>query len=158
MRVLSLLVGAVVAAEAGAQRASLVPPPYAEYRADVIAGRGTAAQVGGGVTVPMGLYVRLGLIGAVGATRHDGATRASGRSDAIARFVLDPFHELPVALSLGGGVSVPYEANRRIRPYLTAVVDLEGRRRGGVTPALQVGLGGGTRVGIALRRSPPQRR
>jgi hypothetical protein len=40
-----------------------------------------------------------------------------------------------------------------VRPYLTVVIDVEGRMRGPVTPALQVGLGGGTRVGVVLRAS-----
>jgi len=45
-----------------------------------------------------------------------------------------------------------------VRPLLTAVIDLEGKRHGAYTPALQVGLGGGVRVGVALRRSPANRR
>ena len=134
-------------------------PRYAEYRADAIVGDGTAVQAGAGLTVPMGIYVRLGLIGAAGVTHDDGANRFSGRTDAIARFSFDPFREMPYALSLGGGVSVPYvDGMRQVRPYFTAVIDIEGKRRGRLTPAFQVGLGGGTRVGFALRTSGPQRR
>jgi hypothetical protein len=130
------------------------PPVYAEYRADAIVGRGTAAQGGGGVSVPFGVYVRLAVDASGGATWRDGVTRASGRVDAIGRFLLDPFREVPVALSLGGGVSVPYvEKESQVRPYLVLVVDLEGRTRGPLTPALQLGLGGGTRVGLVLRAS-----
>jgi hypothetical protein len=128
------------------------PPRYAEYRADAIVGRGTAAQAGGGVSVPLGVYVRLAIDGAAGATWRDATTRASGRVDAIGRFLLDPFREVPVALSLGGGVSVPYvDGESRVRPYLVLVVDIEGRTRGPITPALQLGLGGGARVGLVLR-------
>lgn len=130
------------------------PPVYAEYRADAIAGRGTAAQGGGGVSVPLGIYVRLAVDASAGATWRDGTTRASGRVDAIGRFLLDPFREVPVALSLGGGVSVPYaDGDSRVRPYLTLVVDLEGRARGPISPAVQLGLGGGARVGVVLRAS-----
>jgi hypothetical protein len=67
--------------------------------------------------------------------------------------LLDPFRETPVALSLGGGVSVPYVDGQRVRPYLTLVADLEGRKRGAITPAIQIGLGGGARVGVVLRTS-----
>ena len=59
-----------------------------------------------------------------------------------------------MALSFGGGVSVPYtDGDPHVRPYLTVVIDVEGRMRGPVTPALQVGLGGGTRIGVVLRAS-----
>jgi len=146
----------VGARDASAQQ--LVPPPYAEYRVDAIAGRGTTVQGGVGYTVPMGIYVRVAAIAAAGPQWRDGETLLAGRTDLLARFVLDPFRQTPIALSLGGGVSVPYQQHTVTRPFLTAVVDVEGRRRGRVTPALQVGLGGGARVGVVLRASVPQRR
>jgi hypothetical protein len=36
------------------------------------------------------------------------------------------------------------------------VADLEGRKRGAITPAIQIGLGGGARVGVVLRTSVPR--
>lgn len=156
MRVLhGALLAAATFVGARAVRAQNAPPPrYAEYRADAIIGNGTAAEAGAGIVIPFGMYVRMGVDGAAGATWRGTAAHASGRVDAIARFLLDPFREVPVGLSLGGGVSVPYTSgDRNVRPYLTAVVDIEGRMRGAITPAIQVGLGGGTRVGIVLRTS-----
>lgn len=141
-----------------AAQASIRTPAYAEYRLDAIDGRATSVQAGAGITVPMGVYVRLAAIGALGPQFRDGGTQLTGRTDVIARFLLDPFRQMPVALSMGGGVSVPYERSGRIRPMLTAVIDVEGKRRGGLTPALQVGLGGGVRVGVALRTSALRRR
>lgn len=140
---------------AGAQQRP--PGPYAEYRGDAIIARGTAAQLGGGVVLPLGVYVRLGVDAAAGATwRHD-ETVGSGRVDAIARFLLDPFRESHLGFSIGGGVSAPIgSAEPSQPPYLTAVFDLEWSRHGGTTPALQIGLGGGTRIGLILRRSPLQ--
>ncbi len=130
-------------------------PTFAEYRADAIVGRGTAIEGGLGIVIPAGVYVRTSIDGAAGATWRDHSTHASGRVDVISRFLLDPFREVPVGISLGGGVSVPYASgDRSVRPYLTAVVDIEGRRRNGITPAIQIGIGGGTRVGVVLRRSP----
>jgi hypothetical protein len=80
---------------------------------------------------------------------------ASGRFDAIGRFLFDPFREIPFGMSLGGGLSLPYAVrDPRLRPYLTTVLDVEGRMRGSLTPALELGLGGGARIGLVLRASP----
>jgi len=118
---------------------------------------GTAAQLGAGLVLPLGVYVRLGVDAAAGATWRHGETVGGGRVDAIARFLLDPFRESRLGFSVGGGVSAPIgSAEPSQPPYLTAVLDLEWPRHHGLTPALQVGLGGGTRIGFVLRRSPLQ--
>lgn len=131
------------------------PSPFPEYRADAIVGSRTATQAGVGLVVPVGIYVRLGLDAAGGATWGHGAVDPSGRIDAIGRFLFDPFREVPVGVSVGGGLSLPYVAHDpRLRPFLTAVLDVEGRMRGKVTPALELGVGGGARVGLVLRASP----
>lgn len=148
---LALLVSSVAAAQQQPSR------PYPEYRADAIIARGSAAQLGGGIVLPLGVYMRLGVDAAAGATWRYGETFGSGRVDAIARFLLDPFRESRFGVSLGGGVSAPFgSAEPSQPPYLTAVIDVEWPRRGGLTPALQVGLGGGTRIGLVLRQSPLQ--
>jgi hypothetical protein len=151
-----MLAAIVAASMASGARAQTRPGRFAEYRADVIVGRGTAGQVGAGAELPLGYYVRLGITGAAGMTWRDGATPTSGRVDVIARYLLDPFREVPRALSLGGGISVPYvEGDQRVRPYLTLVADLEGPRmhNGPFSPALQVGVGGGSRIAVVLRAS-----
>ena len=159
MRVLRLcasLSGMLCAAGRQLAGQAVTPPTYAEYRLDAIVGGRTSVQGGLGVVFPMGTYVRLAIDGAGGATWHDaeGMTRGSGRVDAVGRFLLDPFREAPFGLSLGGGLSLQYvDGGRGVQPYVTAVVDLEGRKRGRFTPAFQLGLGGGTRVGIVLRSS-----
>jgi hypothetical protein len=150
----------VVAAMSGATAARLAgqqtPSAYPEIRADAILGNGAVGQAGAGVVVPMGIYVRFGLDGAAGATWQGGGSSASGRIDAIARFLFDPLRENGTALSLGGGLSAPIQRDGVKSPYLTLVVDVEGKRRGGVTPAVELGLGGGARIGVVLRRSPPR--
>ncbi|HEX8943655.1 MAG TPA: hypothetical protein VF785_10985 [Gemmatimonadaceae bacterium] len=149
---LALIFGLVAGSPATAQNQ---PPPSAEYLADAVVGRGTAVQVGAGASVPLGIYVRLGIDAAGGATWRDQTTRASGRVDVIGRFLLDPFRETPLGLSFGGGISVPYtDGDGPTRPYLTVVIDVEGRMHGPVTPALRVGLGGGARIGVVLRTTP----
>ena len=149
------LIGALaLPAAAGAQR---VPELSPELRADAIVGRVPSVQAGVGVEIPAGIYMRVGLDGAAGATWRDGATAATGRADAIARFLLDPFREVPIGLSFGGGVSVPIGAPAGSRsPYLTLVLDIEGKVHHGVAPALQIGLGGGARIGVVLRQSELQ--
>jgi hypothetical protein len=148
---------------AGAQ---LPAPPrlMPELRADVIAGDRAAAHVGAGLQIPVGYYVRIGLAAAGGVvlgereapvgSGGDSGHRGSGRVDLLARFLLDPFRQSPYGLSVGGGVSVRADQGDRARPVLLVAIDVEGRRSaGGLAPALQVGLGGGVRVGLILRRT-----
>jgi hypothetical protein len=142
---------------AGRADAQLPSPAYAEYRGDAIVGRGTSAQAGLGAVFLFGTYVRTTVDAAAGTTWRFGEARASGRADVVARFLLDPFREVPVGLSLGGGVSVPYvSGDAHVRPFLTAVIDVEGRMWHYFTPALQLGLGAGTRLGLVIRTSPPR--
>ncbi|HEY5062590.1 MAG TPA: hypothetical protein VII52_13710 [Gemmatimonadaceae bacterium] len=157
IRVGALAVGMGCLAFRAARAQSLTSPPgYMEYRADAIVARAATAEAGLGAVIPAGAYVRVSLDGAAGASWRNAAFHPSGRIDAVGRFLLDPFRETPVALSLGGGVSVPYVDGQRVRPYLTLVADLEGRKRGAITPAVQIGLGGGARVGVVLRTSVPR--
>ena len=147
---------ACLAVNAARAQSLTSPPGYMEYRADAVIARAATAQAGLGAVIPVGVYVRVSLDGAAGASWRNASLHPSGRVDAVGRFLLDPFRESPVALSLGGGVSVPYVDGQRTRPYLTLVADLEGRKRGAITPAIQIGLGGGARLGVVLRTSVPR--
>ena len=126
-----------------------------ELRVDAILSENrTALQLGGGLQIPAGYYARVGIVGAAGADVVSGGSQASGRLDVIGRFLLDPFRQNQWGLSAGAGVSVRARANDRVRPYLVAVLDLEGpRSASGIAPAFQLGLGGGVRVGAAIRRA-----
>ena len=132
------------------------PSVHPEARLDVIAGRQPAVQVGAGLQIPMGYYVRIGLDGAAGVATGSvsaGTNRADARADLLVRFLLDPFRQSAYGLSVGGGVSARAEPGDHVRPRLLVAADLEGRRSShGLVPALQVGLGGGVRVGVILRR------
>ncbi len=147
------LAAAIGGPRVGHAQGALVPGPYPEYRADGLFARHWAAEAGAGVVVPMGIYVRTGFDLAAGAQWQDGTARGAGRLDVISRFLLDPFREVPLGLSLGGGLSLAYVDRDRVRPYLVGVLDVEGRAHGGFTPALEIGLGGGGRVGVVVRRS-----
>jgi len=125
-----------------------------ELRADAIDVRlpDTATlQLGAGIDTPLGYYVRLAVIGAGGVTSQDAETLGSARVDALARFLFDPFREMRWGLSAGGGVSARYVAGDHWREYLVLLVEVETPVHRGLVPALQVGLGGGLRVGVVLR-------
>jgi hypothetical protein len=151
-RCVMLLATATIAANAGGQMPNQ-PRMSEEYRADVLFGRGTAGQVGAGVQLPLGYYVRLGVTGAAGVTWRDGDSVGGGRVDIVARYLLDPFREVAWTPSFGGGLTVRYDdGDERPHAYLAVVLDVEGPRlRRALSPAFQIGLGGGTRLGFVLR-------
>lgn len=126
-----------------------------EIRVDYVGRNPDALHGGVGLNVPIGTYVRVGLVGGGGPSWTDGRSGASARADLITRFSFDPFRERRWGLSAGGGVSIRYDelspSDERWRALIAVVLDLEGPLRGPVSPALQVGLGGGTRVGLLLR-------
>lgn len=148
---------------AEAQRDVARPRPRAEARIDYLAPNPQSLQAGLGLNVPLGTYLRLAVVGAGGASWESGRSGAGARGDVIARFSFDPFRERRWGLSAGGGLSVRYDeplaaSGDRWRALIAAVIDLEGPLMGAVTPALQVGLGGGARVGVVLRAADRFRR
>lgn len=151
--VFSLLALAPIARAASQQSTRRSLPPL-ELRADAIDVHSTTSgtlQGGAGVNVPLGYYVRLEIVGAGGVTKRDGGNGTSGRVDALTRFLLDPFNESPWGLSIGGGMSAFVFSDAKPHQYLVIVADLEAPRVGMIVPALQVGLGGGLRVGLVAR-------
>lgn len=152
------LVAAVAGARAAAAQQPATPPVAPEVRVDLITGNAAAIQLGAGVQIPAGYYGRIGLDVALGTPLESTSLSANrtldGRLDLLARFLLDPFRQAAYGLSVGGGISLRAEPGDQVRPLLLVAVDLEGRRSArGVAPALQVGLGGGTRIGVVLRRA-----
>jgi hypothetical protein len=145
-----------------AQTGSLRARPRAEVRVDYLGPNPNAVQAGAGVNMPVGTYLRVGVIGAGGTGWNDGRSGASLRFDVIGRFSFDPFRERRWGLSSGGGLSVRYDRaaprSRQWRPLLALVVDLEGQRVGSIAPGVQLGLGGGARVGAIIRAADPNRR
>ena len=157
LRVAALLV-AVFAGDAAAQAPS--QPVQFEVRGDAIASRWTAVQGGIGITLPSGLYLRSGGVIAAGG----GGRGFDSRLDVFTRFTLDPFRENRWALYGGGGVSGRYaeRASPNAHAYLLVFAGIEGPlgnpSTSGWVPAVEIGLGGGTRIGVSLRRGIPGRR
>ena len=149
----ALMLLALAAAPTARAQAAPDERVMGELRMDVIgAERRTSLHLGGGLQIPAGYYVRIGIIGAAGADVVSDGRENSARLEVIGRFLFDPFRQNQWGLSAGAGVGLRVRAGDRARPALLAVVDLEGPRSGGgFAPAFQVGLGGGVRVGAALR-------
>jgi hypothetical protein len=131
-----------------------------EARLDAIFARSGAVEAGYGFTVPVGIYIRSGLVAGIGAGRHG----ADGRTDLISRFSLDPFRQSRWAPYAGAGLSGRYRTDRDggSHAYLLVFLGVEGPLPLGATagwvPAVEVGLGGGARVGVILRRGINARR
>ena len=141
----SLAIGGPVHAQPTPQRGG-------ELHVDAIAGRRGAIEAAAGVILPVGIYSRTAFVVAVGAASRESGSLIVGRGEFVSRFLLDPFRESPLGLSVGGGLGVTNLSDpNRWRPYLALLLDLEMRRRAGITPAIQLGLGGGTRLGLVLR-------
>jgi hypothetical protein len=145
-RWLPVILCLVHVASAAAQRAQ------PELRVDAIGPSPYAVQAGAGIIWPLGTYIRASVGAGFGARTSNGATTSEWRGDLLARATLDPFRQQRWALSVGGGLTL------RRRLGLALVVDLEGPEGAGWVPALQVGVGGGARAGLALRRAMKGRR
>lgn len=131
-----------------------------EGRLDAIIARSTGVEAGLGVSVPSGIYVRSGLVAGIGAGRHG----LEGRTDLFSRFSLDPFRQSRWAPYGGAGISGRYRSklDGGSRAYLLVFLGVEGPlalgRTSGIVPAFELGLGGGARVGVVLRRGVNDRR
>jgi hypothetical protein len=145
-------------AGAAAQVANELVQP--EARVDVIASRWTSVQGGVGVSFPAGTYVRLGATAAAGG----GPMGIESRMDLLGRFSLDPFRQSRWAPYGGGGLSERYteRAASRFRGYILVFIGVEGplprSSSSGWVPALELGLGGGVRGGVAMRHAIGGRR
>lgn len=126
--------------------------PQPEVRMDVLRSNPASLQPGVAVNAPLGNYVRAAVAAGVAVTGRDPTATDWGRVDLLARVVLDPFRQQRWGLSFGGGLTIW----RRTR--LAALMDLEGPEMAGWRPAIQVGVSGGLRGGIGLRRAVPDRR
>ncbi|MFI5311515.1 MAG: hypothetical protein ACHQQ3_09800 [Gemmatimonadales bacterium] len=136
-----------------AQDYAFKPRVQWEGRADGVLGPANSWQAGLGANVPADYYVRLGGTVAAGITQRGDRTVASGRIDAMARYLLDPVAEMRWGPYAGAGFSAAWDDGARWRAYLVALLGIEGPARGGWRTAIEVGLGGGVRAGLVLRRT-----
>lgn len=131
-----------------------------EGRIDGIFSENTAIHAGIGVSFPAGLYVRTGVVAGAGVGRHG----VDGRTDFIGRFSFDPLRQSRWAPYGGAGVSARFNstADGGAKGYLLFFLGIEGAIPPGRTaawvPAFEIGLGGGTRAGVVIRRGIRGRR
>jgi hypothetical protein len=131
-----------------------------EARVDGIFARTSGVEVGYGISIPAGIYLRSGLVGGVGVGRHG----VESRADLTSRYSLDPFRQSRWAPYLGAGLSGRFRAaaDGGAKAYLLVFVGLEGPlpnpQVAGWVPAVELGLGGGARVGVIFRRGIAGRR
>ena len=129
-----------------------------EARADAFFARVDAYHAGLAASTDLGSYVRLDAIIAGGVARAGFGSGASGRAEVIGRFLLDPFRQSRWGVYGGGGLIARADEGAGTRGYLTLLVGAELPRAGSLTPAIEVGIGGGTRVGLVLRGTRRGRR
>jgi hypothetical protein len=141
--------------QGGQQQAPRIQP---EARADFIGSRAAAAHLGVGVSVPASTYVRLGVVGAVGQAWSGGDASIAGRVDALVRFIVDPLREFRWAPYATGGIGGIYDGQEKWRGVLVGALGIEGPATGRIVPAVEVGFGGGARVGVVVRRAMRGRR
>ena len=150
---LAALIASNAAWEAAcAQAFRFVPTVQGELRTELsVTGRSVAA-VGAALNVPAGYYVRIGA--GVAAGREIGANpQNAGRAEVTVRFLADPFAEGRWGPYAGAGVGMDWRDNQfgRTAAVLVAGTDLPTRARW--QPAVEVGVGGGARVAVVLRRA-----
>jgi len=142
---------APVATGGKSAKASVFAP---EFRIDGIIANVSALQAGAGLTIVTGTYVRSGVVGGLGFSREG----LSGRVDGFARFHFDPFRQSQWAPYGGGGISGRFDRVAGARAYLLLLAGLDGPIKNGITPSVELGLGGGARIGVILRRGTAERR
>lgn len=134
------------------------PRVFPELRLDAIAGARDELHLGAGVVVPLGTYARAASIAGGGVARVDGDTRGSARAEGVVRFLLDPLRERRWGIYGGAGVGASWIDGDGWRTPLIVVLGIEGRARRGHAFAAELGLGGGARLGVVVRRTRGGRR
>ncbi len=121
-----------------------------ELRVDYL-GSPDGIQLGAGAVARVSNYIRLGALAGAGPHFDDGIDRFGWRADLIGRFQVDPFRERRWAPYATAGLSVR-GAGGEMEEYLLVLLGLGGPLARGWSPAIEVGLGGGFRAGLVMRR------
>jgi hypothetical protein len=152
------LLAVIVAGVAGAQRPSAAMPFRPAFRLDLITDRDPSLQAALGVGIVTAYNTRLSVDVGGGAVSRATGTRAAARVDLLGRWLSDPFGQGRWGLNAGGGVGLRAEPSAAPRVVALVVVGLEGRSDGQWVRGVEVGLGGGVRAGVTVKRALPRRR
>ncbi len=135
-------------ARAQAQQVAVAVSYVPSLRLDVLGGNPTALQVGAGLDLPFSNYFSLGA--AVGAGIS--STGFSGRVDGFGKFSLDPYHQSEWEPYIGGGATLRGDGGGPgTRTYLLGFIGANGPSTGAFAPGVELGFGGGVRLGVTLR-------
>jgi hypothetical protein len=149
------IIVALIAAPALAIAQTAAPKPTVQFEAriDALGGPPAGAQAGVGANVMAGYYLRIGADVAGGVGWRDGNAVSSARADFAARYLLDPFGEIRWGPYVGGGFTAQWDRGTNSRGDLLFLVGLEGPVHAGWRTSVELGLGGGARLGVVLRRA-----
>ena len=135
-------------ASAQSQQVAVAGSYIPSLRRDVLGGNPTALQAGGSIAFPLSNYFSIG--GTLGAGIS--STGFSGRADGFAQFSLDPYHQSEWEPYVGGGVTVRGDGGGPgTRTYLLAFIGANGPSTGSIAPGVELGFGGGVRLGVTMR-------
>ena len=137
-----------VAASAQEQQVAVAVSYIPSVRLDVLGGDPTALQAGAGIAFPISNYFNIGADAGVGIS----STGFSGRVDGFGRFSLDPYHQMEWEPYVGGGVTVRGDGGGPgTRTYLLGFIGANGPSTGRIAPGVELGFGGGVRLGFTIR-------
>jgi hypothetical protein len=140
-------------AAALAQGEPFKPAVQFETRMDALGGPPAGAQLGIGANVAPDYYLRIGADAAFGAASRNGTMVAAGRVDVISRYLLDPLHEFKWGPYAGAGMTAQWDQRANWRADLLLVLGIEGPVHAGWRTSVELGLGGGARLGLVFRRA-----
>ena len=127
-------------------------------RIDALVDRDPGAQVAVGLAIASAYNVRLEVDAGAGGTSRSAGWVPTGRLDLLARWLSDPFRQSRWGLSAGAGIGQRLEAHRTPSTVAIVTLGLEGPSDGRWVPGVELGLGGGFRAGVTVRRAPIRQR
>ena len=127
-------------------------------RVDALIDRDPGAQFALGLAVASAYNIRLELDAGVGGVSRLQGWMSTGRVDLLARWLSDPFRQSRWGVSAGAGIGQRLEAHRSPATVAIVTLGVEGPSDGRWVPGVEIGLGGGFRAGLTLRRAPLRQR
>lgn len=127
-------------------------------RVDALIDRDPGAQFALGLAIASAYNVRLEVDAGVGGVSRLAGWVSAGRLDLLARWLSDPFRQSRWGLSAGAGIGQRLEAHRAPSTVAIVTLGVEGPSDGRWVPGVEIGLGGGFRTGVTLRRAPVRQR
>lgn len=149
-RALATAVFAMLGSAAAARGQGIEP----EARLDAFVARRSSLQAALGADIPVSQAMHLELAAGIGPSFASGSgSRVSARADAVVHFLLDPRHLMRWSPYAGGGIGARYDRGPVWRGVAILIVGVNAPKWKHATPFLEVGLGGGFRIGAGIRRS-----